>query len=106
MTSIAVSLSPAILTLLCGKGLTSARAGELLGVGPRQAARLLTKAGAVRDSNNGMWHMPSVARLIEANRRWNNPATATGNFEFTERSGRKADKKSGHANRTAGRVDG
>lgn len=106
MTTITVSLGPDILAQLRGKGLTSARASELLGVGPRQAARLLAKAGAVRGSNNGMWHMPSVARLIEANRRWNNPTTATGSFEFTERSGRKADKKSGHANRTAGKVDG
>lgn len=106
MTSITVKLSDDILAQLRGTGLTAARAGELLGVGPRQAGRLLTKAGAVRSTHNGLFHMPSVARLIDSNRRWNNPATPTGSFEYTERGGRKADKKSGCANRTAGKVDG
>lgn len=103
---ITVKLPDPILTALRTTGLTSHRAAELLGVGPRQAAHLLLKAGAKRGTSNGMYHMPSVERLIEANRRWNNPAMATGSFEFTERSGRKADKKSGYANRTAGKVDG
>ena len=106
MSVITVKLSESILAQLRGKGLTAQRAGEMLGVGPRQAARLLGKSGAVCNSNNNLWYMPSVARLIESNRRWNNPTTATGSFEFTERNGRKADKKSGHANRTAGKVDG
>ena len=103
--TIAVRLSDEILSQLRDKGLTAARAGEMLGVGPRQAGRLLTKAGAVRSTNNGLFRMPSVARLIESNRRWNNPQRATGDFGFTERSGHRADKKSGHANRTKGKVD-
>lgn len=53
--TITVSLSPEILSLLRGKGLTAQRAGEILGVGPRQAGYLLRKAGATMNHNNCKW---------------------------------------------------
>ncbi len=107
MTQIAVKLSPDLLLRLRSRdGITADYAAQALGVGKRQSARLLLKAGAVRGTHHNRWYMPSIARLIDANRRWNNPVSATGSFEFTERSGHKADRKSGHACRTAAKADG
>lgn len=100
------ALPQEILDQLSGSGLTTERAGELLGCGRRAAGEQLRKAGAVRSTHNSLWRIPNVARLIDSSRRWNNPTTASGRFEFTERAGCKPDKKSGHANRTAGKADG
>lgn len=53
MTAISVRLSPEILHQLRTTGLTSAAAADLLGVGPRQACRLLRAAGATQGTSGG-----------------------------------------------------
>lgn len=58
-----VKLSDDILRKLRTTGITSARAGELLGVGPRQAAHLLKLAGATESTNlPKKWHLTTKAR--------------------------------------------
>lgn len=53
--TITVSLSPEILSLLRGKGLSTAKAAALLHVRPSQSARLLKRAGAV--VTGGVWRI-------------------------------------------------
>lgn len=53
--SISVKLPESILSLLRGKGLSTAKAAALLHVRPSQSARLLKRAGAVEEK--GMWRM-------------------------------------------------
>jgi hypothetical protein len=57
--TITVRLSDDILHKLRTTGLTSARAGELLGVGPRQAEHLLKRSGAIKGTNTPKkWRLP------------------------------------------------